>query len=142
MKRIAQYEKFVENCERYKQIEKMKKELSLAPRRNSMIEKVENNQKQKVRRRSKSLSFEEMCCKDMNKSSNDRSSLPQDLNDQEMTLNQRMELWKSSKSPQGCKIWLNSSSLAALVEVTNQEKVQRLKTQHSHSNESYVTEDV
>ena len=46
---------FIENCERYKELEKSKREKGLLVRRNTIVEKTESKQIESVIRRSKSL---------------------------------------------------------------------------------------
>ena len=55
LKRIQQYERFVENCERYKEFEKSKRDEELVVRRNSMQDGLNKRPIEKIMKRSKSL---------------------------------------------------------------------------------------
>ena len=96
LKRIQQYERFVENCERYKEFEKSKRDKELVIRRNSMVDGMDQRPIEKIVKRSQSLlpflhdrEYKEAKQKD-------RYSLPELPEcDQNFTLDEKILIWQS-----------------------------------------------
>ena len=141
MKRIQQYERFVENCERYKEFEKSKRDKELVVRRNSMVDRMNQRQIEKIVKRSKSLMPFHQDREYKEAKQKDRYSLPELPEcDQNFTLDEKILIWQCCGEPQHKKGWMKSSSLTALVEETEEEDEISVKSKRrSKSIDSCVT---
>ena len=133
LKRIQQYERFVENCERYREFEKSKRDKELVVRRNSIVKKI--------LKRSKCLLLFPHDRKYKEVKQKDRYSLPELPEcDQNFTLDEKILIWQCCGEPQHKKGWMKSSSLTALVEETEEEDEISVKSKRrSKSIDSCVT---
>ena len=138
MKRIQQYERFVENCERYKEFEKSKRDKELVVRRNSMLDGLNQRSIEKMMKRSKSFPHDREYKEAKQK---DRYSLPELPEcDQNFTLDEKILIWQCCGEHQQKKGWMKSSSLTALVEETEEEDEISVKSKRrSKSIDSCVT---
>ena len=141
LKRIQQYERFVENCERYKEFEKSKRDKKLVDRRYSMVDPVNQRPVEKIVKRSKSLLPFPQDREYKEAKQKDRYSLPELPEcDQNFTLDEKILIWQCCGEAQQKKGWMKSSSLAALVEETEEEDLISVRSKRrSKSIDSRVT---
>ena len=128
LKRIHEYEKFLENCNRLKKIEKEKQEKLKKMRRNTMIEGMFLKPMFSVLIRSKSLSYLEIIQPSEEERKMERFSLPP-LPDYDSTLNleDKILLWQSCGGPFPKTGWTRETSLADLAEEAVDEEQKRKK---------------
>ena len=138
MKRIQQYERFVENCERYKEFEKSKRDKELVVRRNSMVDGLNQRSIEKMMKRSKSFPHDREYKESKQK---DRYSLPELPEcDQNFTLDEKILIWQCCGEPQQKKGWMKSLSLTVLVEETEEKDIISVNSKRrSKSIDSCVT---
>ena len=146
VKRIKQYEKFIENCERYKEFEKLKQQNDLVVlRRNSMVDGMDRDPIQKVIKRSRSLSpfpqdEEYKEAKERGCYSYSLPELPEA--DTIFDLEEKILIWQSCGGPYLKKGWIKATSLTALVEETEEEEEETISIKskrRSKSIDSYIT---
>ena len=122
VKRIKQYEKFVENCERYKKFEKLKQQKELMVRRNSMVDGMNQDPVQRVIKRSRSLSPFPQDKKYKDAKKRDRYSLPEFLEaDSLFTLDEKIICLQSCGGSFTQKGSIKATSLTDPVEEEEEE---------------------
>ena len=138
--RIEQYERFVENCEMFKEMQKSKRGKDIVVRRNSMVEGASTCQVKKVTLRSKSLLHLSQACEYKEAKKKDRYSLPElPERDPNFTLDERVLLWQCSGEPQNKKRCIKSPSLMDLIEEIEEELKSVKSKRRSRSIDSCVT---